>query len=81
MFIQNFLGWLQDSITEKAEDALLSVLSSGPIPQHIAFIMDGNRRYAGSKHKPVSQGHADGFLALHRVYIISPPYEFSIVLI
>ena len=30
------------------------------IPQHIAFIMDGNRRYGTNKYKSVSRGHADG---------------------
>ncbi|CAB9529573.1 Isoprenyl transferase [Seminavis robusta] len=30
------------------------------LPQHIAFIMDGNRRYGKSKYKSVSRGHMDG---------------------
>jgi Putative undecaprenyl diphosphate synthase len=30
------------------------------IPKHIAFIMDGNRRYGKSKYKSVSLGHKDG---------------------
>ena len=31
--------------------------------QHIAFIMDGNRRWAKEKGKPPAQGHYEGFLA------------------
>jgi ditrans,polycis-polyprenyl diphosphate synthase len=41
---------------------LFSVLSIGPIPAHIAFIMDGNRRYA-KKHAL----HQDGTDSGHRV--------------
>jgi Putative undecaprenyl diphosphate synthase len=61
------LGWLQDRISTKAEDILIRVLSSGPIPKHVAFVMDGNRRYARMNHKQPIQGHTDGFLALRRV--------------
>ncbi|KAJ1528906.1 hypothetical protein ONE63_007275 [Megalurothrips usitatus] len=38
-----------------------SAISCGRVPEHVAFIMDGNRRYA-KKHKiPSSEGHAKGF--------------------
>ena len=30
------------------------------IPKHIAFIMDGNRRYGKAKYKSASRGHMDG---------------------
>ncbi|UZJ54636.1 hypothetical protein CBS101457_003956 [Exobasidium rhododendri] len=49
---------------------LLSLLSLGPIPQHIGLIMDGNRRFAmtfPSGPLPVSQGHLSGFNALKSV--------------
>lgn len=49
---------------------LLSLLSLGPVPQHIGLIMDGNRRYARnfpSGPLPVSQGHLSGFNALRSV--------------
>jgi undecaprenyl pyrophosphate synthase len=63
------LGWLQDRISTKAEEILLHVLSSGPIPNHVAFVMDGNRRYARMNHKQTIQGHTDGFMALRRVRV------------
>lgn len=50
-----------------AQNALLAVLSAGPIPPHIAFVMDGNRRYARLKQKAVWEGHTEGFNTLHRV--------------
>ncbi|KAI0087328.1 Di-trans-poly-cis-decaprenylcistransferase [Irpex rosettiformis] len=58
---------IQDFASAKAQSALLTVLAAGPIPKHVAFIMDGNRRYARSQHKQVAQGHGDGFEALKRI--------------
>jgi ditrans,polycis-polyprenyl diphosphate synthase len=46
---------------------VIFILSSGPVPQHIAFVMDGNRRYARHKQLEVAEGHLDGFGALRRV--------------
>lgn len=40
---------------------LLNVLATGPIPRHIAFEMDGNRRYARRLGKEGKDGHPDGF--------------------
>ncbi|KAL3484785.1 putative undecaprenyl diphosphate synthase-domain-containing protein [Aspergillus germanicus] len=39
---------------------LLDVLRTGPIPQHVAFIMDGNRRYARSKNISTVEGYILG---------------------
>ncbi|KAI0701314.1 Decaprenyl diphosphate synthase-like protein [Cytidiella melzeri] len=58
---------IQETVSAKAQSALLTVLSAGPIPEHVAFIMDGNRRYARLHQKQVAQGHTDGFQALHRM--------------
>ncbi|KAI0819497.1 Di-trans-poly-cis-decaprenylcistransferase [Trametes gibbosa] len=65
--ISSSLDWLRDQAAAKAEDALISVLSAGPIPQHVAFILDGNRRYARSKGMQVKQGHTDGFYNLRKM--------------
>ncbi|ELU38481.1 dehydrodolichyl diphosphate synthetase [Rhizoctonia solani AG-1 IA] len=40
---------------------VIYILSAGPVPQHVAFVMDGNRRYARHKQVEVSEGHTDGF--------------------
>ena len=61
------LEWLQGKITSRAQRLLLRVLAAGPVPRHVAFVMDGNRRYARINHKHVSQGHAEGYMALRRV--------------
>ncbi|KAJ6820006.1 dehydrodolichyl diphosphate synthase 6-like [Iris pallida] len=43
---------------------LFSVLSFGPMPKHVAFIMDGNRRFAKNKGIEQGGGHRVGFSAL-----------------
>ncbi len=42
------------------EKRLLESVRKGPIPEHIAIIMDGNRRYARKRGLPVYQGHFFG---------------------
>ena len=62
-FISYLAAWLSSLWTR----FVLLVLSTGPIPNHIAFVMDGNRRYARRKGEPVSSGHDQGSQALRRV--------------
>jgi ditrans,polycis-polyprenyl diphosphate synthase len=50
-----------------ATTLLLYLLSLGPIPKHVGFVMDGNRRYARGRGKRVVDGHTDGFQSLRRV--------------
>ncbi|THH00217.1 hypothetical protein EW026_g2284 [Hermanssonia centrifuga] len=66
-FVKRGFGWLQETVSGQAQYALLTVLAAGPLPKHVAFVMDGNRRYARRQHQAVSQGHSDGFAALRRV--------------
>ena len=37
------------------------------MPKHIAIIMDGNRRWAKSKGKPISFGHKEGAKTLEKI--------------
>ncbi|GJE99907.1 undecaprenyl diphosphate synthase family protein [Phanerochaete sordida] len=67
IFVSDSLGWFHGYASQKVQDALLAILSSGPVPRHVAFIMDGNRRYARSKHRVVAEGHAQGFETLSKV--------------
>ncbi|KAI0295851.1 Di-trans-poly-cis-decaprenylcistransferase [Multifurca ochricompacta] len=62
-----FTLWLRDKAIDSLQNALIYVLKAGPIPRHVAFVMDGNRRYARLKKMQVSQGHVDGFAALIKV--------------
>jgi ditrans,polycis-polyprenyl diphosphate synthase len=51
----------------RLRDTLIGALSQGPIPGHVAFEMDGNRRYARSHKIETIEGHHHGFEALARV--------------
>jgi ditrans,polycis-polyprenyl diphosphate synthase len=53
--------------SQQLHELILGALRQGPVPQHVAFVMDGNRRYARSHHKEVIEGHNLGFEALARV--------------
>lgn len=48
-------------------DLLIGALKQGRVPQHVAFEMDGNRRYARSHRMETVEGHHRGFEALARV--------------
>ena len=41
--------------------------SAGKCPQHLAIIMDGNRRWAQKRALPKALGHARGAQAVHRI--------------
>ncbi|EFP86585.2 cis-prenyltransferase [Puccinia graminis f. sp. tritici] len=45
----------------------IEALKLGPIPKHISFIMDGNRRYSREQGISIQQGHFRGFLSLKRL--------------
>ncbi|XP_072977731.1 dehydrodolichyl diphosphate synthase CPT3 isoform X1 [Typha angustifolia] len=55
---------LSASILRFLRQSLFSVISFGPMPNHIAFIMDGNRRYDKSRKVEKGSGHRVGFTAL-----------------
>lgn len=48
-------------------ELLIGALRQGPIPQHIAFVMDGNRRFARNHEIETVEGHNLGFEALAKV--------------
>ena len=50
-----------------AESRDLTTLSPGRIPQHVAIIMDGNRRWAKAHRLPAIEGHRRGIVALRHV--------------
>jgi ditrans,polycis-polyprenyl diphosphate synthase len=48
-------------------ELLIGAVRQGPVPQHIAFVMDGNRRFARSHKIETLEGHNLGFEALAKV--------------
>ncbi|KAG1790295.1 Decaprenyl diphosphate synthase-like protein [Suillus plorans] len=64
------LGWtvsLLAFIKAQLVILLLRVLSAGPIPRHVAFEMDGNRRFARLTGRRAVDGHSDGFHTLKQI--------------
>jgi ditrans,polycis-polyprenyl diphosphate synthase len=56
------------SILEGAlQTIFINILKTGPIPNHISFVMDGNRRYAKTHNLPLKEGHRAGADAMMRV--------------
>lgn len=58
------MSQLLEQIYGFSRRSLFRVISMGPIPCHIAFIMDGNRRYAKKCGLLDGSGHKAGFSAL-----------------
>ncbi len=58
------IKWIFVNLVTFLRKFIFLVLSVGPIPDHIAFIMDGNRRYAKKQNLIEKTGHRVGFLAL-----------------
>ena len=54
-------------LVQRLRELLIGSLKYGPIPQHIAFVMDGNRRYARKNKVETVEGHHMGFEALARI--------------
>jgi ditrans,polycis-polyprenyl diphosphate synthase len=48
---------------------LIPVLRRCKIPEHLGFVMDGNRRFARHARKPTEQGHKSGYWRLQRVLL------------
>ncbi|KAI3665272.1 hypothetical protein L6452_43896 [Arctium lappa] len=70
--MERFLGGL----INKTRTLLFRCISCGPIPQHIAFIMDGNRRFAKKWQLEEGAGHKAGFLAL--ISVLKYCYEMGV---
>jgi undecaprenyl pyrophosphate synthase len=56
-----------DTVNSYCKWFTTKVLQVGPIPKHVAFIMDGNRRFARKTHIQVQKGHQLGFETLKHV--------------
>ncbi|KAK7379706.1 hypothetical protein VNO78_34395 [Psophocarpus tetragonolobus] len=72
----NFISHLLGGLYCYLRRCMFSVLSVGPVPSHIAFIMDGNRRYAKKKNMKEGDGHKAGFTAL--MSILRYCYEMGV---
>ena len=62
------MSWIRES-KEKSwlQRICVNTLKCGPVPKHVAFIMDGNRRFAQKKNFDRAKGHLMGFDKLAEV--------------
>ena len=51
-------------MTADADELLERVRAGGPVPRHVAIIMDGNGRWARERHLPRPLGHREGMKAV-----------------
>ena len=49
------------------QSVFINSIKQGPVPQHVAFVMDGNRRYARKSHMETTEGHSLGCEAMAKV--------------
>ena len=57
----SLIGQCVETLTRRS---VTTILKMGHIPAHVAFIMDGNRRFAERKNMESAQGHAHGYSRL-----------------
>ncbi|ODV87323.1 hypothetical protein CANARDRAFT_210823 [[Candida] arabinofermentans NRRL YB-2248] len=50
-----------------AQDAMVEIIKTGPVPNHLSFVMDGNRRFAKQHDLKLQEGHLSGSEALASV--------------
>ncbi|KAJ8405006.1 hypothetical protein AAFF_G00329270 [Aldrovandia affinis] len=55
------MSWIRERELSLIERLTANILKAGPMPKHVAFIMDGNRRYARKRHVERQEGHTQGF--------------------
>jgi tritrans,polycis-undecaprenyl-diphosphate synthase [geranylgeranyl-diphosphate specific] len=57
---RSFSTVVAGALKEAQERQLLERIRKGPIPRHLAIIMDGNRRFASGHGMLISEGHVRG---------------------
>ncbi|KAM6967364.1 dehydrodolichyl diphosphate synthase complex subunit DHDDS [Aplochiton taeniatus] len=55
------MSWIREGELNLLEKLSANILKAGPMPKHVAFIMDGNRRYARKRQVERQEGHTQGF--------------------
>ncbi|XP_011880433.1 PREDICTED: dehydrodolichyl diphosphate syntase complex subunit DHDDS-like [Vollenhovia emeryi] len=54
------MSWLMNNIRDWFLSLVVRILKTGPIPGHVALVLDGNRRYAQKYNMLTGEGHLKG---------------------
>lgn len=74
----SFLSTAYEYCQNSLQQATLSILKQGPIPRHIGFVLDGNRRFARAHGATSTRyGHYEGFRQLEKVNYLSNSQEHT----
>ncbi|XP_077297201.1 dehydrodolichyl diphosphate synthase subunit [Arctopsyche grandis] len=55
------MSWIKENALSWVQLFCVKVVKTGKVPRHIAFIMDGNRRFAKKNNILKCEGHSQGF--------------------
>lgn len=58
------------------KDWIISIMKTGPVPKHIALIMDGNRTFARKHNLTLKEGHIAGAESL--VHVLDTSYRLGV---
>lgn len=58
---------LSQAVLATTKKLVAKCLQTGPVPQHVGFVMDGNRRYAKNHHIELKEGHNAGFESMAQI--------------
>jgi len=61
------MSWIRECTLNWFQFLALRIIRTGRIPRHVAFIMDGNRRYASKQNIEKGEGHSRGYVSLNKV--------------
>lgn len=75
-FVVRGIASIAKAIYELIRRWLLWTMAAGPIPNHVAIIMDGNRRYAAQRQMEKTSGHEFGYSTL--MHILRDCYELGV---
>lgn len=74
LWVQTFPGYSQ--LMRRFKRTVGAICRTGAVPRHVGVIMDGNRRYAKTRHMELKEGHNLGFDSL--ALILELLYELGV---
>lgn len=61
------MSWIRERTLHWFQFLGLKIIKTGHVPRHVAFIMDGNRRFATKNNAAKVEGHKQGYVFLTEV--------------